>query len=131
MALFTPETASAAGIRSGEARKANPIQRVRVLPVTNTIAIDQNVQTVVKRQLALVREQITHTRARLNDDKAYYCEHCERAGMPENHRAQLLKALDSLLERECDLLGIPGRGSRKPAPERSRPARPSSSLIEE
>ena len=65
---------------------------------------------VIKRQLKLVREQITRTCALLNDERIDYCEHYKRAGMPDHHRAQLLRALDSLLERECDLLAIPGRG---------------------
>ena len=77
-------------------------------------------QNVINRQLRLVREQITRARERLNDDRLDYCEHCNRGGMPDHHRAQLLKALDSLLERECDLFGVPGRGKRRPAPERQQ-----------
>jgi len=79
-------------------------------------------QTAINRQLKLVREQLTRTRTRLNqaDEQVAWCEHCKRGGMPDHHRAQLLRALDGLLERECDLLAIPGRGRRKPASERPK-----------
>ncbi len=120
MALFTSDTAQLAAIKSVESRRANPVQRVRILQTTNTLAFDQDARAAVKRQLTLVREQITRTRARLNDERLDWCEHCERGGMPDNHRAQLLKALDALCERECDLLAIPGRGSRRPSPEAPR-----------
>jgi len=129
MALFNSQTASRAGILSGQSRKANPIQRVRVIQTTSTLALDKDVQSAVKRQLALVREQITSTRTMLNEDRGdTWCDECQRGSILPHHRAQLLKALDSLLERECDLLGIPGRGSRKPAPERSKPTQPGSAL---
>ncbi len=41
-------------------------------------------------------------------------------GMPITHRAQLLKALDALIERKAKLLGIPDPGCLKPSSKPSR-----------
>lgn len=73
---------------------------------TGPPAIDK----AVTAQLNLVAEQITRTRKVLNSEEV---EH--------HHRAQLLKALDSLLDRQRELLGIPRTGSRRPGPD--KPAR--------
>jgi hypothetical protein len=72
-------------------------------------------------RLELVREQIELTRAVLNDKRVHFCTKCERAGIEPHHRAQLLRALDSLLDRERIILGIPGPGTLKPqSPRRSK-----------
>ncbi len=112
---FDHERATLAGIRSGQVRR----QRAGLQPVTPTHKPEpDHVQRAINAQLNLVAEQITRTRAVLNDDKSHWCAVCERGGMEPHHRAQLLRALDSLLDRQRKLLGIPDPGSRKPAPER-------------
>lgn len=81
---------------------------------------DTIVKDAISAQLRLVAEQVTRTRAVLNDDTAEWCSECERGGIQPHHRAQLLKALDSLLDRQRKLLGIPDPGSRRPSPEGKR-----------
>lgn len=112
---FNHERATLAGIRSGQVRRERAgLQPVSVPPKLNP----DSVQRAINAQLNLVAEQITRTRAVLNDDRDYWCEHCKRGAMEPHHRAQLLRALDSLLDRQRKLLGIPDPGSRKPLPER-------------
>ena len=123
--LDTPEKARAAGIRSGQVRR----ERAHAIKAIGTLTpIPDAVQDAVNGQLRLVAEQITRTRRVLNDDTSEWCEHCERGGIQPHHRAQLLKALDSLLDRQRKLLGIPDPGSRKPAPERREPKQDNSPL---
>lgn len=125
MALFTPETASEMGQRSGAARRETPF--VYVPPLRTVIKPNGTdkppkdpVQTAIKRQLELVAEQIAHTRKVLNDDNTEFCPACERCGIAPHHRAQLLKALDALLDRQRKLLQIPDPGSRRPGREVTR-----------
>ena len=121
-ALFTPETARLNGIASGLARRLNPVKR-RIRLVQG----DENkVQAeAIKRQLRLVAEQIAQTREVLNDANYRFCTHCERGGIEPHHRAQLLRSLDCLLDRQRKLLGIPDPGNLKPqAQAQRRPARP-------
>jgi hypothetical protein len=65
----------------------------------------------------------------LNDRDDHFCPACERGGLEPHHRAQLLKALDSLLDRKRILLGIPGPGSRRPAPDKTPSGRSASLLL--
>ncbi len=102
---FTKDTASANGKRSGEARRA---KRNADKPPTF-----DNVQATLNAQLILVKEQIASTRDILNDVNYCYCKECKRGGIEPHHRAQLLKALDSLLDRQRILLNVPA-----PAPWR-------------
>lgn len=69
--------------------------------------------------LRLVQEQIKRACAVLNDDRMNWCPACERSGLEPHHRAQLLKALDALLDRKGVLLGIHKPGPSK-APSVSR-----------
>jgi len=89
------------------------------------------VQTAIAYQLNLVKEQIIRTRAILNDDRAEWCEHCERGGMAAHHRAQLLKAMDGLLDRQRKLLGIPDPGPRRSPPADDRRVTPAAAWIDE
>jgi len=128
---FNPTTASAAGQRSGQVRRQHaailagkPIS-LPVLPPVN------QVERTTNAQLDLVANQIKRTRDVLNDNDYRYCEQCERGGVEPQHRAQLLKALDVLLDRQRVLLGIPLPGSRRPAPEGSaRHARAGAWLVD-
>lgn len=118
--IDTPEKASAAGKRSGEARR----ERAMAKQVNGTNPIEPDaVQVALNGQLKLVAEQIAHTRELLNDDDYGYCEHCKRSGIEPHHRAQLLKALDALALWQRKLLGIADPGPRKPAPEPRQPRR--------
>lgn len=66
-----------------------------------------------------MQEQIDQTRKVLND-KTPYCPACERCELEPHHRAQLLKALDSLLARKSALLGIHLPGPSKAPRESTR-----------
>jgi len=70
--------------------------------------------------MRLVKEQIARTRAVLSDD-AGTCPHCGRTALEPHHRAQLLKSLDVLLDRQRKLLGISDPGPTKP-PQQLAPA---------
>lgn len=108
---WTTATARAAGKLSAQRRaerKANGGERPltpRERPTT---------EAAISRQLRLVASQIERTRKVLDDDRVHYCPACERSGIEPHHRAQLLKALDSLLDRQRELLGIPRVGSLRP-----------------
>jgi hypothetical protein len=110
MPQFTSDNAAEMGRRSGDARRANSVDF-------------DSVEAVTERQLLLVREQIRRTRTVLNDESDDYCEHCGRSGMAPHHRAQLLRSLDTLLDRERILIGIPEPGRLKPK------ARPQQGII--
>jgi hypothetical protein len=110
--IFTdPAKASAAGKRSGESRRNKALER---LNCDKPPAFD-TVQAAINAQVNLVADQITRTRDVLNDDKSEWCPECERGGIPPHHRAQLLKALDTLLDRQRELLGLPKTGSKRPS----------------
>lgn len=125
---FTQETASQAGQRSGEVRRTTmPRRRRERVPRTDENAV----KLAVERQLRLVAEQIAQTRTVLNDTDYRYCEHCERAGIEPHHRAQLLKSLDTLLDRQRKLLGIPDPANAKvQAPSHRSRSRPEPTPIE-
>lgn len=81
-------------------------------------------------RLELVQEQIARTRAELNERKPY-CKHCDRGGMEPHHRAQLLRALDVLLDRERIIMGKglpasykPMRAKARSGPSELRPSEP-------
>lgn len=72
----------------------------------------------VRDQLRIVSEQIIATRSTLN-----------AGAMEPHHRAQLLKALDTLLDRQRVLNNIPTPGQLRPvAPRQQARARISSAL---
>lgn len=124
MPVFTPELARSAGVQSGISRRLNPVRR-QPKPVPPPPAEDHPtvVQKAVQTQLRLIAEQIAHTRDVLNDMTFRYCEHCERGGIEPHHRAQLLKALDTLLERERILRMIPAPGNTRPVSQSRAPRR--------
>ena len=96
---FTKASASLGGIRSGEVRRAKAFfkQTFDKPPSPDTV------RAALNAQLSLVNEQITLTRDVLNDK-----------AVEPHHRAQLLKALDSLLDRQRILLNVPSPGTLKP-----------------
>ena len=102
---WTSEQAREAGRKGGRAKADKP-KPVIIEPK------DEN-----NPRLVLIAEQIKRTRDLLNDDSFRYCEQCERGGIEPHHRAQLLKALDALLERERILDGQPLPGTLKPRQE--------------
>lgn len=116
--LFTPETARLAGIKSGIARRSEPV--VFEEPAANVELIREAYKArTIDERLKVIAEQIASTRAFLNRAPMSVCMECgQDSEMPAHHRAALLKALDALIEREQDLLGIPGRGHRRPPAER-------------
>ncbi len=130
MPFITAENASELGKRSGEARRNKPVSFLVPVP-NNHVITEPNLARTVSELLRIVTEQIASTRALLNDEpQPIYCE-CPKCktemvlgGMPANHRAQLLKALDNLIERKTILLGIPGPGNLKPSSPKSREPRP-------
>ncbi|PWU10701.1 MAG: hypothetical protein C5B50_24960 [Verrucomicrobia bacterium] len=84
---------------------------------TNTpfSTLDAYAQEAMKRQLTVVREQIKQTRAVLNaSDGGPPCPKCGRGTLHPRDRAQLVKALDALLDRERKLLNVPEPGRMKP-----------------
>lgn len=127
VALWNSEQARLMGIKSGEARRAKPVQfPVQVQP--NPLFTEPNIARTVSERLKLLAEQIRNAREILNAEPQQFCSECGQGGhMPIHHRAALMRALDNLIEREQDLLGIPGRGQRKPGNEakpRHIPAEP-------
>lgn len=75
------------------------VARRRKQPKATTEQLAVEVQDARAREyLELLHEQILDTRTELRD-KTGYCEHCKRGGCDGKTRAQLLGALDRLLER--------------------------------
>lgn len=126
MPFITAENAAELGRKSGEVRRNKPVSFLVPVPNSQTI-IEPDIARTVIELLKIVTEQIARTRELLNDDDYGYCEHCKRSGVEPNHRAQLLKALDNLIERKAKLLGIPDPGSYKPS---SKPTRPQHALVD-
>jgi len=121
MALFTVETASVMGKRSAELRKQRELEQAErlanptILPLATVSETDQNRQAKLTRTCAQI-DSLDALLDKCTDAKEWDC---------------LTRAKERLFRAWVHLAGIPGPGQRKPAPERSRPARPSSSLIEE
>ena len=111
--------------RSGEAKARAKLEAHLDPEVIYEIS---TVKVAIDAQLKLVQEQIVRTRKVLNDDEAEWCTECERGGIQPHHRAQLLKALDALLDRQRKLLGIPDPGSRRPAQDRHRDHSPAEAV---
>lgn len=110
---FNSAKASLAGQRSGQVRRLQAAILARK-PIDLTPLQPANlVERTTNAQLDLVAEQIAHTRTLLNDKRSNWCPACERGGMEPHHRAQLLKALDTLLDRQRKLLGIGDPAPRK------------------
>lgn len=107
---WTREEARQAAQRSAILRTQRAAQNKLTL---NAEPTDLSAQLAVNAQLRIVAEQVSRTRSLLNDDDFRYCEHCERGGVEPHHRAQLLKALDTLLDRQRKLLGIGDPAPRK------------------
>jgi hypothetical protein len=116
MARFNAANAREMAVRSHEARRQRKESRAQTSPAPLTTA---HLSTPDAR-LSLVLEQIDCTRDVLNDDKFNWCPECKRGGIEPHHRAQLLKSLDTLLDRQRELLGIPRTGSRRPGREREQ-----------
>ena len=114
---FTPESGKIAGQRSGEVRRERSHHRKTFdkPPPVNAV------QVALNGQLKIVAEEIDHTRDILLDKHSFFCPACERGGIEPHHRAQLLKALDVLLDRQRKLLGVSNPGPRRP--ERIFPGR--------
>lgn len=123
---FTPSAAVIAGKRSGEARRARAAARLAALnapPAPTPPLPPDAVPAAVNAQLALVAAQIRNTCAVLDRVAPHHCRHCGKPSgavldMEPHHRAALLRALDSLLDRQRVLLGIPMPGSLKPSSPR-------------
>lgn len=73
-------------------------------------------------ELEIVEEQIACTRKELND-RTPACVCCERPALQPHHRAQLLKALDALLERRRKLTGRFSPGTLRPQDKPKSPSR--------
>lgn len=108
---FTNDNASAMAKRSWETRRAQPKR-----------ALTED-ERRIKTELAIVDEQIALTREALND-KTPFCKECERPALQPHHRAQLLNALNNLLDRRRILLGRPLPGTNKPAAPRRQVSGP-------
>jgi hypothetical protein len=117
-----PEKAREAGLRSAEIRRAQLIERAAKYQEAKQAKEPTVVELEIQQQLELTEEQIAHTRALLNDDKACYCAECERGGIDGKERAALLRELRGLCELRLDLRGISRPGQTKPsaAPRQSR-----------
>ncbi|PWU13309.1 MAG: hypothetical protein C5B50_19555 [Verrucomicrobia bacterium] len=121
---FTRETALAAS-REGNAKLAmlratNQLpHRARTAPCHanngSESTSDTRAQHAMNKQLVIVREQINETRAVLNaSDGGPPCPKCGRGTLHPRDRAQLVKALDALFDRERKLLNVPEPGRMKP-----------------
>src|SRR5688572_25786639 len=121
MALITRENAAELQAKSRKviADKKAAMQAIMNLRMQGTLTVIAPAADV-REELEIVEEQISCARDALND-KTPWCPVCERPELQPHHRAQLLKSLDTLLNRKRILLGRPLPGSRKPAPD--RPAR--------
>ena len=117
-----------AGIRSGQVRRERAGLKPKHEPDRATVNV---VQQTVNAQLNIVREQLTRTRSVLNDTEYRYCEHCERGGIEPQHRAQLIKSLDVLMDRQRKLMGIPDPGPRRAQPADDRRTAPAAAWIED
>lgn len=99
---FTKENARMFALRAAESRKRNAQLRKDAVQVS-----DGGIPlTVATERLQMLCWQITRTHAAL------------KGRLQPRDRAQLLLALDRLLERERILRGIPLPGSRRPGRER-------------
>lgn len=106
--MFTKENAR-------EFAKRGAAARLRMLEARKDaakMAGDNLPPTLATERLQMMCEQIAHTRRVLNGKLA------------PRDRAQLLLALDRLLERERILRGIPLPGSRRPGRERPQTSKP-------
>lgn len=112
--VFNSESAKAAAAKSVQSRRDKKAKR----ELERSNLEPKRPSKAVSEELELVIEQIALTRTVLNDTKYAYCEHCERSGIEPHHRAQLLRALDGLLDRKRILEDRPLPGSRRPAAER-------------
>lgn len=121
--LFTSQTARLAGRLSAAKR-----QRQRNEQGNAGAAPKMDAET--RQELAIVNKQIKRTCETL-DDETPYCEHCERPALEPHHRAQLLRALDGLLERRRKLTGRFAPGTMRPqdSPKDKRQAPPSFHVI--
>jgi hypothetical protein len=128
--LFTSETARQAALKSILVRQA--MKEVKAAKA-ELRGVKAQLTEDVRFDLEIVEEQIAHTRRVLNDKKSFFCPACERFEMQPQHMAQLLKALDSLLDRRRELLGRPRLATLRPSskPQRRTPESPSPSPSEE
>jgi hypothetical protein len=114
---FTTETAKPASILGN---KAIAESKIKPKPAPNLF------DPHTRSRLRLLKEQIAGTRRELNNKVMQLCPHCDKPvemRLAAKDRAQLLNALDRLLERERILRGIAA-----PAPFRApRQTRQSSS----
>ena len=97
---FTKDTGPIMAQRSAEVRRERSI---KLNPRPHPYRIPSNAERAISAQLAIVSEQIKLTRNVLNQETI---EH--------HHRAQLLKALNTLLDRQRILLNVPSPGTLKP-----------------
>lgn len=114
MARITAANAREMAARSALRRRAKPFRFPPIALPAPAQPLPTPAEAAVQAQLDLVAEQIGHTRAVLNDTRTNFCPACERSGIEPHHRAQLLRALDSLLNRQRVLLGLPLPGSMRP-----------------
>lgn len=126
---LTPELASELG-KKGAAKRTENFNRRKAM--MEELLKPNGLPPDVLIDLEIVEEQIARARTTLNDDTPY-CEHCERGGLLASHQAQLLKALDSLLDRRRELLGRPRLATLKPTakPQRRSQELPSPTPSEE
>lgn len=108
MALFTVESATLAGRLSGTVRQ---LKKEREANGHGKPRLDAETAW----ELKIVEEQLARARKALNDDKEFFCPACERCGMAPSHRAQLMKSLDTFLDRRRELLGRPRLATLKPS----------------
>jgi hypothetical protein len=127
MPVFTAETARSAGRLSGSSRRefARTVKEIAITlrsdPVQRKPTLTNGDLTHTPNQdLELVEEQIQRARAVLNDMRCNWCPACERSGVEPHHRAQLMKAIDSLLHRKAMILGIHLPGPSKAPRESNR-----------
>ena len=130
MSLITSEIARDYAARATAARKKNKqdrIDRIKILekalltaPTPPAPPPAPPIDDVVSERLMIVREQISGVRILLNSTDDHYCAECSRGGVDGKTRAMLMKALDTMLDRERILLGTPLPGNRRPAVEKKR-----------
>ena len=122
---ITSANARLMAAKSAERRRAIPF---RYPPVTapTVSPLPEPAQTAIAMQLGLVADQITRTSKVLNAQTMRTCPHClkELPDLPQfeiepHHRAQLLRSLDLLLDRQRKLLMIPEPGPQKPRQDRN------------
>lgn len=119
MALFNAQTAKLAGKLSGTVRRANRNGN-------GNERTEKAIDVQNREELAIVNKQIRRTCETL-DDRTPACDHCKRPALEPHHRAQLLRALDGLLERRRKLTGRFAPGTMRPqdSPKDKRQAPPS------